>query len=172
MKLRIAPCVAISLAVLVMMGCSGGGDMAVLPPTKPRLSPEDQCTMRVQDAAQARTHLWGFYTVWIDIASREIDVVPARTVVYEANVVKLLNSNPAGMKFAILDIINEPTCVDVDLNVSLSHPFPGLDQHKGHDVRGVFVGDGNGIMDYNGSLKYSVDGVDQAVQGCERRVGR
>lgn len=161
MKLWIAPCVAISLALPVMIGCSGGGDTAILPPAEPRPSSEDQYSIRVRDVAQPQTHLWGFYTVWIDVANREIDFIPARTVMYEANVVKLLNSNPADMKFAILDIVSQPTYIDVDLNVSLSHPFPGLDQYKGYDVRGVFIGDGNGIMNYNSSLKYSVESVDQ-----------
>ncbi|MFH1675681.1 MAG: PKD domain-containing protein, partial [bacterium] len=47
------------------------------------------------------------------------------------------------------------------IDVSITHPFPGLTQYNGYDVRGVFMGDGSESLQYNGDLVYPIFGTDQ-----------
>jgi hypothetical protein len=67
----------------------------------------------------------------------------------EWNVVQFVNGNPANLSFLIYGTPATATYIDVDLDVSITHPFPGLNQYDGYDVRGIFVGDGHQIMKHN-----------------------
>jgi len=109
----------------------------------------------------AQTHLWGYYNVLIDFERQTIEVVLNRDVMFTANVVTFLNSNPLCMTFHINDTPTGPDYIDVDIDVSLTHPFPGMPQYNGYDVRGVFMGDGSLEMAYGDDLAYPAFGTDQ-----------
>jgi hypothetical protein len=80
---------------------------------------------------------------------------------FSANVVNFINQKPANLGFKINKTPAGPTWIDVDIDVSITHPFPGMHQYDGYDVRGVFIGDGSGVMKYNNVLTYAVLGTDQ-----------
>ena len=80
---------------------------------------------------------------------------------FMANVVKFLNEKPTSLKFKINKIAPATGYVDVDIDISITHPFPGLPQYNGYDVRGVFMGDGSLIMKYNPDLIYPEKHTDQ-----------
>ncbi len=144
----------LAATALVAIGCSGSGS-AVTPTA-------DQEPMTVSNpTGQTQTHLWGYYDCVIDIPSKTVIAVPNRHVMFTANVVNILNSNPASLAFHVNEVIPNPDYVDVDIDVSLTHPFPGMNQFDGYDVRGVFMGNGSGTMGYNTDLNYPVLGVDQ-----------
>ncbi|MFH1676518.1 MAG: hypothetical protein ABIC40_05785 [bacterium] len=108
-----------------------------------------------------QTHLWGYYDVYIDIETRTAEAVEKRNAMFTANVVNFINPKPAGLGFHINDTSMGTDYIDVDIDVSITHPFPGLPQYNGYDVRGVFMGDGSASLNYNPDLIYPVLGTDQ-----------
>jgi len=149
--------IAITL-VMVISGCTGGGD-----PVTPSTSPETRITAPsadFQSCTRPQTHLWGFWTCAIDLNTLEIEAIPLRNSMFTANVVNFLNSNPSTLKFSINDTPSGPDYIDVDIDVMLEHPFPGLPRYNGYDVRGVFMGDGS-VSLVSGGVNCAVNGVDQ-----------
>jgi hypothetical protein len=113
--------------------------------------------------APSQTHLWGFYDVSIDIPSKTVTAALNRQAMFTANVVNFLNGKVTNLGFHINGTPMGPDYVDVDIDVSITHPFPGLPQYNGYDVRGVFMGDGSASMGYNPELIYPVIGADQLM---------
>ena len=139
------------LSTFVAIGCSGGGN-PVGPPAGPNLTAN-----AVSHGTSSNNGLWGFYDFHIDVNAGTVEFVPNRTSMWNANVVFFLNDSPANMEFVLnlLDIgITDPEAILVDIDVTLNHPFPGMDQFNGYDVMGVFMGSGANALNYNSSLKY------------------
>ncbi|HDS29742.1 MAG TPA: hypothetical protein ENN67_01725, partial [Firmicutes bacterium] len=109
----------------------------------------------------AGTSLWGYWAVEIDPVTGIIDTVPVRNAMFTANVVNFLNGSPMNLGFKIIEVVNGIDFTDIDIDVTLKHPFPGMPQFNGYDVRGVFMGDGSKSMNYSTDLVYPVKGVDQ-----------
>ena len=140
----------------LLISCSGGD------PASSDLTP-----VRNQTDSQSagQTQLWGYYHVYVDVENMEASVVLNRTAMFTANCVNLLNNSTGnGIEITIYGIGIDPDYMDIDLGVSLRHPFPGLDQFQGYDVRGVFMGDGAGTLDYNSDLIYPIVNTDQSFQ--------
>lgn len=149
--------VAIGILIQITSSCSGGSVDAVSPVLDQNL------TKASEKSGVSQTHVWGFYTISIDPYMKTVDAVYNRNTMFTANVVNFINKNPAGLKFKINEIITGANYTDIDIDISITHPFPGLPQYNGYDVRGVFMGDGSGILKYNGDLVYAVDGSDQMM---------
>ncbi len=141
------------LCATVVLGCSGKS--SITDPVTPDLSAS------VDPASNSQTHLWGYYDVIIDIETQTVEVVSDRTVMFTANVVQFLNGSPVNLSFNILDTPIGPDYIDVNIDVTIRHPFPGMPGYNGYDVRGVFIGDASGSLNYNGDCEYAVHGTDQ-----------
>jgi hypothetical protein len=101
------------------------------------------------NSAGSQTHLWGYYDVYIDIPTQTATAVLSRGAQFSANVVQFVNSPVGNLTF---DIKGTPTGVgyiDVDIDVGITHPFPGLHQYDGYDVRGIFIGHASKTLKYN-----------------------
>ena len=143
--------------MMIALGCSGGNSPVT--PVENDLTPGGQVAQ-----STSNTYLWGFYDVTIDTTTGEITAVPDRTTQFAANVVTFLNGNPAAMSFTMNNMDqSDPSVITVDIDVSLTHPFSGMPQFNGYDVRGVFMGDGTPSMKYNSALRYPAFGTDQAM---------
>ncbi len=142
---------------LLGLGCASGGGNPVTPDAGPVPAVQTQ----EQLEAGSRTHLWGYYDVYLDIEAQEATVVPNRNAMFAINVVFFLNGTPSNLSFNFNGTTPGPGYVDVDLDVSITHPIAGKPQFNGYDVRGVFIGDGSGVMAYDSDLTYAVPGVDQ-----------
>ncbi len=139
---------------LFALGCSSGN----ADPT----SPSDYTDYGSNTAqGDLQTHLWGYYDVVIDIENQTAYALPNRSVMFTCNVVGILNGKAASLAFNIHDTPIGSNYIDVDIDVRLTHPFPGLTQYNGYDVRGVFMGDGSDTLSYNSDCEYPVFGVDQ-----------
>ncbi|HEX9744616.1 MAG TPA: hypothetical protein VGB30_04235 [bacterium] len=149
---------AMTLCVVIAMGCSGGNSSPVAPDEDINLNPSVQTS---KDNSQ--THLWGYYEVYFDLEKGTIEAVPNHSVQFAANVVQFVNSSPANLLFNINGTPTGPDYVDVDIDVSIKHPFSGLPQYNGYDVRGIFVGQGSTSLDYAGGMDVADMGTDQMV---------
>ncbi len=147
--------VMLAVAAFVAIGCSGGGKDPVT------LSANHELTSESTPTGPTHTNLWGYFDVYIDIENRTAEVVPNRRVMFAVNVVRFVNDPPANMTLQIVDIVPGSGYVDIDIDVTLRHPFPGMHQYDGYDVRGVFMGDASDTLAYNSSLAYPVLGTDQ-----------
>jgi len=129
------------------MGCSGG-KVNPLTPTN------DLAGNAAINATQ--THLWGYYDVYIDIPTQTATAVPNRGAMFSANVVQFVNSPVSNLSFLINGTPVDPAFVDVDIDVSITHPFSGLTMYNGYDVRGIFIGNGTPTLKYDTpDLKYA-----------------
>ncbi|MFH1675530.1 MAG: PKD domain-containing protein [bacterium] len=129
------------LPIFAVLGCSGGNDPSV--PNALNVKPSVS-----NSALQTGTVLWGYYDVEIDIENQTAVAVLDRQAMFTVNVVNFLNAKPSNLTFKINEIVTGADYVDVDIDVSISHPFPGLPQYNGYDVRGIFMGDGGLTLIY------------------------
>ena len=148
--------VAMVIATLVTLGCSNGGGNPTVPTNGTDLTASSQGS--TQNPA---TYLWGYYDVTIDPATKSITAVPDRTTMFSANVVEFLNGNPTAMTFTMNTLNIGLQKITVDIDVGISHPFFGMPQFNGYDVKGVFMGNGSETMSYDSQVDYPVYEVDQ-----------
>jgi len=99
-----------------------------------------------------QTNLWGYWDLYFDLENGTVEAVPNHQAEFAANVVSFLNSK-GGLGFLINETIPGTGFVDVDINVSLTHPLPGMTQYNGYDVRGIFMGNGTQTLKYDTQLK-------------------
>jgi hypothetical protein len=142
------------ICVLLIAGCADRPS-----PIDLDLSPKTSKSELIAPSSQ--THLWGYYDVYFDLATRTMTAIDNRQAMFTANVVNFLNNKPSGLGFSINNTQVTPDYVSVDIDVSITHPFPGLPQYNGYDVRGIFMGDGSASLNYNPDLIYPVLGTDQ-----------
>lgn len=140
-----------SLALIFGLSCSATNPMT--PVTAQVVTPN------ISHGSQ--TQLWGYYDVYVDVANKTATAILNRQAMFTANVVNLLNGKAASLSFHINGTPIGTGYIDVDIDVSITHPFPGLTQYNGYDVRGIFMGDGSAALAYNPKLKYAVLGADQ-----------
>ena len=150
--------VVLLILALGLIGCS-----STKAPVAPLENNPLSSGISMQSHENSQTHLWGYWDVFIDIPTQTATAIPNRTAGFTCNVVTILNGNLTTIDFDILDTPVGPGYIDVDINVTLTHPFPGLNMYDGYDVRGVFMGDGIGTMDYNSDLRFPVHGYDQML---------
>jgi hypothetical protein len=129
---------AASIALVACLGCAGREAGSPVTPSQVQasISPSDS------------HYLWALWQFTADPAKGTLDVVPMRTSAMHVNVVPFLEP-PAGLRLKISNLHFDGALCDVD--VSLVHPFPGLDQYTGFDVCGIFISSGSitGFADPN-----------------------
>jgi len=131
------------------------------------VTPENPADMTRLNSNSAPAHLWGYFDVYLNTETGEIEVVPNRTVMgvepSPFNVVDFMNKSPLNLKFDINEIVPpEPVkpSIEVDIDVGITHPFSGLPAYNGYDVKGIFIGNGSSRLAHNG-LSVAEPGVDQ-----------
>jgi len=122
--------VALILSVLIV-GCSGHGSPAE-PPVPGEITSYQQNTPN--DSASSH-YLWGYYTFVVDTVAGEMEVIPRRDFEFHANVLKFLEQGASYLGIDNLEINFD----SVDVDVKLTHPFPGLDMYTGFDVKGILI---------------------------------
>ncbi len=152
----IALLMPVLVSLIVVIGCSGNAGNPILPV-------EDTSLFLSSDTAvvpNVSTHLWGYFEVHIDVEKETVTATIDRSAMFTANVTTFLNQKPTSLSFTINKVIQESDYIDVDIDVGITHPFPGLPKYNGYDVRGVFMGNGSLLMD-TGGVYYSESGSDQ-----------
>jgi len=154
MRIDYGSVLTILLTAVLLSGCSGSNN-----PAQPSI--EDQPATQNSVSSNGSTHLWGLFDIIIEPDSLEVIISPQRNAMFTANVVTFLNANPAYLALSINEVVPSADFIDVDLNISIAHPFPGMPQFDGYDVRGVFMGAGSMPLSYNSDLIVPVQDVDQ-----------
>jgi len=145
-------------AALLALGCSGSNTP---------VTPNNGLTEReITSGPTTQTHLWGYYDIYIDVENQTVEAVPNRNVAFTANVVGFVNKPATNLQFDIwgTPVALDESFIDVDIDVSITHPFPGLNQYDGYDVRGIFMGIGSESLNYDPDLVYAMQGgTDQVM---------
>jgi len=119
--------------IVLLGGCSQGSSVSpTLDPTNSRPS---------QDFSAGR-QVWGLWEISIDPDSLSADITPLRFGEFHANVRKFLEEGPCFDCLSVQPpIIPQPYGFDVD--IAITHPFPGLSYYIGFDVRGIVMLEGS-----------------------------
>lgn len=145
-------CVVFAL-LLGMISCSQGAS-GLLSPELEAPSPGASAA----DQSGGARHLWGYWQVGIDPRTGSVDVLPIRGIEFTANVTVFLQPPMGKTSNLRIKIIDASHFMDeglIDVEVTLIHPFPGLDMYTGFDVMGVFVHDGDTVGKYDGDVFYA-----------------
>jgi len=151
---RIQLLIPVLLAVAFVQACSGGGNPIV--PSDRGNTQGDLTAARELSSSEGRV-LWGIYHVTLDPVSETAEIVPLRTAEVGVNVTRFLQppSSPIHMiSFNFYPGLSDYAHGLFVLDVTLKHPFPGLEMYRGFDVRGVFMSNATSFLPGDGSLTY------------------
>jgi outer membrane protein assembly factor BamB len=128
------------LAAILILGCSHGGS-----PVEPGIPTGLSAPAPGQASAVTSRMLWGLWDVNINPDTGQAEIIPLRGVMFNANVVRFLQPPLAPVNLVMIQVNPGTDFLNgyVDLDVTLQHPFPGLNQFRGFDVRGTVMGDGD-----------------------------
>jgi hypothetical protein len=133
--------ILIAFLVATVTGCARD---PLVPPSN---SDEQPALSGNSDVGEGPYHLWGEYHLYINDTHEQIDVVPQRQGRFHLNTLKFLESYCSDcLKINYLHNNGDGT---VDLSVQITHPFPGLRQYTGFDVKGIVMFQGSREFDWN-----------------------
>jgi len=121
------------IAVILFTSCSGSDTAVTL-----RLSGDSGFSSG--DSRQL-WGVWEFEVIPDGNGSAEVVITPLRSIQVHMNVVKLMENSTGGGVSVEPPIVIENEILDV--KIRLTHPFPGMDQFTGFDVRGILIGHGS-----------------------------
>ncbi len=139
------------IILLVACGCSTGGGGPVIPD----MSSPDAVNNSQDDSGSSRM-LWGMYEVQIDKLSGEVEILPLRGVMFNANIQQFLSPPYSPVHLMSVKILSGSNLGTGDLNleIGLNHPFAGINYYRGFDVRGIFIADGTQPSDHDSNIRY------------------
>jgi len=152
------------LGIFLALSCSGGAGNPTAP--QDQLNSSQGLTATAAQSEQNLPYPWGFYAVYLDIENKQVEVVPARSLEFTANVMKFLNNDPFGLQVAFNGTTPGTGYIDIDMDITIKHPLSDH-AYDGYDVRGIFMGNGSGTMAYNSDLKYPVAGTNQILLNAD-----
>lgn len=141
---------AILLSAWILAGCSGSGNPAIPDPLASNSSLSTRGPFGTHEAC------WGFFDIAVDPLTETVDVVPLRGAVFEANVTRFLSPPVVPVELLRVSVLPDSDFPNgyVDLNISVSHPFPGTNL-RGFDVLGIFMPvEGGRISEWDPSLTW------------------
>ena len=126
------------LAVLAatVLGCARDVGIPTLPDTH-----DPSGALQSQSPYDGPYRLWGEWLFYIDESHEKIDVVPARNGRVHLNALKFLESYCEDcLKITGIENNGDGT---VNVTVQITHPFTGLPQFTGFDVKGIIMFEGS-----------------------------
>ena len=150
------------LSVALLVGCAGSTREN---PVEPAAPAQDDAAITASAASRSETNrfLWGLWEVRIGADHQTAEVIPRRTAELHLNAVRLLEVLPCKDCLSIHSISACPSSDELAAFAVLRHPFPGLDEYTGFDVRGIFISAGNYTFPVSGRSTAWGDGVPQMV---------
>ncbi|MFH1675973.1 MAG: hypothetical protein ABIC40_03025, partial [bacterium] len=135
---------ALTLLIAISLGCSGRGD----PISPPGIREKQQAGPTFGGHV-----LWGMWDIAIDPITETIDAIPLRGAAFNANVTRFLQPPSAPINYLTFSFNpgNNFVTGHIDINVTLRHPFAGLNKWRGFDVRGIVMGEGSVPFSFDSS---------------------
>ncbi|MFH1676076.1 MAG: hypothetical protein ABIC40_03540, partial [bacterium] len=130
--------VSVILLSALLVSCSGGGS-----PIQPDNNGTQLRETRSTESGDVSNRiLWGLWQVTIDPEMKTIDLTPLRSAMVGVNVTRFLHPPVSPINMITFKFDFDESQFDAGLfvlDVTLKHPFPGLDIYRGFDVRGIFM---------------------------------
>ena len=122
--------------VIFILGCSGSS------PVVPNVS-SDPDVLKSHELNSNRV-LWGLWHVNIDPDSMTAGLTPLRSAEFTANVTKFMQPPIGPVHMLEISVLpgSEPSTGYFEVDITITHPFPGLNHFNGFDVRGILYSDG------------------------------
>jgi len=131
-----------SIILFLSTGCGKSAGVSPLEPDIP--SGQTSGTSSVSTIA-LNHHIWGVWKISISDDHRSADVIPVRAADLHLNVLNLIQNNPCNDCLRISNVTPQPSN-QLTADLTLIHPFPGLPEYTGFDVRGIFISGGDYIF--------------------------
>ena len=144
------------ILLFLTLGCNSGNGSPTLPDDS---SSQDFLAPGIGQGAEFNGSgqvLWGIWGVCIDKLTGEIELVRQRSATFTGNVTHFLSPPFSPMElisFQILPGSDLPSGY-INIGVAITHPFPGLNQFRGFDVRTIFMADGTKVSDHDPAIIY------------------
>jgi len=147
------------LTCLIFISCAGSNN--------PVTSQLDNLTgsRDITTLGQSSHQFWGYWNVSIDPDTLEIDAVPLRSAEFTCNVTQFMQppSQPTHqISFTVL-AGSDPVNGYFEVDVTLRHPFPGINQYRGFDVKGLLISDGSYALQHDTTATYGGPGDTQLM---------
>ncbi|MFH1675600.1 MAG: hypothetical protein ABIC40_01155 [bacterium] len=152
------------VTMVLLFGCSSGNRNPILNPVDDESG--DQLTGNAIEAPKSSTCLWGYYDLNFDFKNMTVEATPVRSVEFTANIVTFLNNDPKGLQVKVNGATPGADYVDIDLDITIKHPL-SVHAYDGYDVRGIFIGNGTAVTDYNPDLTCAAYGIDQVLLNAD-----
>jgi len=127
----------LTVFAVILCGCASS-------PTSPAVRDIDQqagaLSQEVVDMIGVH-RLWGEWRLFFDETHTRVDAIPVRSGRFHLNVLKFLEEYCKNC-LQITSIHNNGDGT-IDLTVRITHPFPGLPQYTGFDVKGIIMFNGS-----------------------------
>ena len=135
----------LTVIIMLALGCSGGSS-----PILPENSISPELSGSSEPGTTGRV-LWGIWDVRINSDSMTAEAVPIRGLDFTANVTRFMQPPISPVHMLSLGILpdSNPSSGYFNLEVTLRHPFPGLNIYNGFDVRGILLSDGSISGEYD-----------------------
>ncbi len=145
---------AVGFVVCILaVACSSGGNID--PISSP--IPDQGITSSAQETQPSGAHYtWGLWSISIDPETMTAAIRPLRGVDFTCNVTQFMQppSSPTEMVSIALLGGSDPSSGYFEMDITLRHPFPGLSQFRGFDVRGIMISNGSMTSDHDSSATY------------------
>jgi chitodextrinase len=142
---------------VIFTGCSGaGGSSVVAPQTSPASQPPEDISKSGHDATGTRI-LGGLWQFEVDPETATLIVTPLREAMMHLNALPFLEPPPLYHLTIEGPIEFNGNLVDID--IGLRHPFPGLKEFTGFDVRGILITSGNKSGFQDTGIRYAGPGA-------------
>ncbi len=140
-RLFLAAIIIISSASII--GCSGGSPQGIIDTSESPL----EAALDIPSFGNPGHQCWGFFEFGIDLANEKVELVPLREGSDHLNVLGFLEPPP----LTWLDLDWDSLVIDLENNyleviVNMTHPFPGMPEFTGFDVRGILITDGDSAL--------------------------
>ena len=143
---------------LIALGVGCNGEIDPLSPSSGSGSSPDPALSAQYDGTH---YLWGYYNITIDLDTQEAVAVPVREAEFTLNVTGFLQPKWTASNLVSVYLKSDESDFAngyVVCDVTLTHPFPGLPQYRGFDVRGIVMGHDSRALDYDYSARYAGPG--------------
>ena len=122
----------ITVLFSMLVGCAGSQNPTVPPQSDPLLP---KLTSTISYPSDHNRHLWAYGLIKVNEDHSQWDFVPLRVMDFHLNALNLLEQGQCHNCVSIEKVTKLGNGL-VDVDVSITHPFPGLAQYTGFDVKG------------------------------------